>query len=682
MTEYGGSAESFAWWRGQLVPGARMVLWSDRDRSAPITDLVTAQGEPITDGFVRADDAGWYRFATVGEYQTIYGEILGGDGRLYRIDRADVGSRVFGVEADVQAVGGVARQAAEDAIEAVGKADAAHGLITEELGRVNQPEGLTRLNADGKVHAAHLPSHTEAFLTWGDYPTIGPDVWPTPVGFRGMGTHQQQGQAPENTVEGVRAYVDLHPLVPGQQVPVVWLNAVVANDGSTLIARGDPELAGDIPTLTKRIHPQDLTALTARTAQVSGHKWGAGWPNLSLPSLEDVFSEFAGRALFVLQVVRAGLVEGNLWRTVLNFGMEDSVLVCGDTDHLGITPGVERSRIMGLFEDTTATVGELEDLAAQGVDWVALNCSGVDPVNGVDQISAARAAGLKVMAYPLTRHYELDRCQQAGDQANPWGVEAIVTPDPVYCRWPKQDVSLFADLPGFGGYAPGHLGNGDGVDAPVRARPYLAGFEGTHAALHLTNDPTGSERPDQMMDPDGHIVFWEHYGWAYRSWYEQNQGQARLRVEVSYLFRQGPPTAWVCVGFGFSDDRPYRYQGTGTVVMDGPPGQNGWVLGARADGNLYLRRVTGGVLSSDDVASATTGGGGVVPGPWVQSRRVRVDLYPDRVEARLMNEFGSTVHRTLTYADSSAAHRGPYVSIGSRQSDLLILGAFVTAVRV
>lgn len=668
--EYGGSPETFAWWRGRIVPGARMVLWTSRERTQQVTDLETVDGQPITEGYVRADDEGHYRFRTVSVYQTLYGEVLGGDGRLYRLDRADLGARVFGAEAAVVAAQGTADTAQSTATAAQSAANTAYDLITGELSAVNGPEGLTRLNADGKVPAYLLPSHTESFLTWGDYPTVGPEVWPSPVGFRGMGTAEQQGQVPENTLEGIRAYLDLVPVIPGQQVPAVWLDAYALDDGSTAVLRLGS--GGSAPTLTQEIHPQDMNAVSVRTAKVSGSKWGPTWPDLPVPSLEDVLAEFRGRCLFVLRVHQPGFGISNLWRTVLTYGMEDSVLLCGDTGGgLGLTAGAQ---VMGLFE-TTATAQDFADLVAEGHEWVALNCAGVTPPNGTTQIQEARAAGLRVMAFPLTRHYEIDRCIAAGDAANPWGVDAYVTPDPQYCAFNKPEVTQWAVAPWKRSYAPGQLGNGDGVDAPVRHPVYGGNVFGTNLVKsHIVNDPDANET--KLLDPGGLWCFWEHQGWGYRPLYAENTTTRRLEVTIGYQFRRGAGTSWLAIGFGFNSDEPFQYQGTGTTVLDGPPGQNGWVLVARGDGNLYLRKVTNGAMGATDAASNNTGpGGSVTPGPASARQRVRVRLYPDRVECAILStpSSGGTVLRELIHPDTDLSHRGPYVAIGSRHAELAIL---------
>ena len=310
MAEYGGTPETFAWWRGRLVPGARMRLWTDRTMATQITDLFTPQGEQITDGYVSADDAGWYRFATGAVYQSIYGEMVGGDGRLYRLDRSDVGERVFGLESDVTAVRGVADQAAATATVAGQKADEALSTVHGELSGVNTPEGLLRLNSFGKVGAAYLPADSSAssFLTWADYPMPDAANWPSPVGHLGMAN-----VVPENTAEGVRAYLDIHPMIPDQQVPVVWLSVATTNQGAAVVIRSHQ---GKTFTTTRGWTTWDMGVGSIRQARVAGNRFHPGWPDLVVPTLDDILAEFAGRMLFVLEVAESPNTVSHVWQTV------------------------------------------------------------------------------------------------------------------------------------------------------------------------------------------------------------------------------------------------------------------------------------------------------------------------------------------------------------------------------
>lgn len=674
MSEYGGTAEAFAWWRGRVVPGARMRLFTDRAMTTPITDLFTPEGEQITDGFIRADDAGWYRFATGADYQSIFGEMVGGDGRLYRLDRADVGQRVFGLESSVIAVQATAEQAATVATRAGQKADEAHALVTGELAGVNTPEGLVRLNSFGKVGAAYLPADSSAsnFLTWADYPMPDAGNWPAPGGYLGMSS-----LIPENTAEGVRGFLDITPMIPDQQVPVVWLSVGTTNEGAAVVLRAS---GAQTATTTKPYTLWDMGPGTIRQARVSGRRFHPGWPDLAVPSLDDILSEFAGRMLFVLEVAESPNTASHVWQTVKNYGMEQSVIIA-DEFQLSWRWAQAGAITMGVVpQGTTITQTQITDLVGQGITWVGLHCAGVDPSNGATQFAQARAAGLRTAAYPLTRHYELDRLQEWGTQANPWGTDMYVTPDPLYCHWEKTRHKWRFWLPRWdtGTYAAGQFGNGPGRDAvdatgaPVRHRVYAYGSftpeMGGGGSLLVRNDPAATNSPAQRLDPGGLALFWEHQGWACPIQVGPGQMQD---ITTTVHYRRGSGGSWAAFAFGLSDDRPHQYQPTVTPHFTGPPGQHGWLLAVRGDGNMYLRQITNGQLDETDLASVTSGPGAITPGPGVAGvLQVRIRLTPSQVIADLMNQAGA-IQRTLTFADSSSAHRGPYLSFGSRHAELV-----------
>jgi len=655
-SEYAGTPESFAWFRGRTIPGAAIRVWTSRDRTTAVTQLVRPDdGYLWPGGIVQADARGWYRFATVHSHESLFVEAVGGDGTLYRIDRADVGARVATLEQGMGAIGADAASARADAETALTAATAARDVLEGELGRVNQPEGLVRLNDAGKVGYGQLPADSAAssFLTWGDYWTVDAEHSPQVAGFRGMGN-----VLPGNTLEGVRGYLDLHPFVAGVQVPVVWLDVFSTDETALVVIRHD---SFTTTTTTRPYTLQDMTIGQVRQARVDGERFHPRWPDLPVPTLEDVFAEFAGRCLFVLNFRTIGTIPHHLITTITTYGMQDSVIVGAFPGAIFTDYQAYGIRTMAVVPvGSTVTTAQLDTFQDLGLDWVALDASGLTPANGASQVAAARARGIKVLVYPLERHYELDRVGTWGVAGWPWGCDMYASPDPLYCSYGRRAKSrIFFGNDYSGTWQHGQLSNGlNGERFPnlsVDSVPEIGAFGGQH----LLNNPLGVADNSLNIDGERWAVF-ESPGWAVPVYAGAVQTiESRVRVLRSL------GGSWITIGFGFDSDRPFQYQGTGSTVLTGDPSLNGWIVVIRDDGNIYLRRVDGGVMEGADRASLTTGGGGItVP----DNMGFRIKLSATQVQVSVLTGAGAVV-KTLTHADNSPLHRGRYFAWGTRRSE-------------
>jgi glycerophosphoryl diester phosphodiesterase len=401
---------------------------------------------------------------------------------------------------------------------------------------------------------------------------------------------------PENTLEGFTLALAGH-------VPVLELDVYKLTDGSLGVMHDstvDRTTSG-----TGNVADLDEAGFTALTVDCSS--WFlASWADTHPPMLEDVFTAY-GKSVVYLVEGKNSTSPGAIAALAVAHGLRDYVVVqafnsgsCAEAHPYGV-------QSMFLTDVDNAAVN-----AAAGHSWVGGSTSVTDAY-----ITNAKAAGLKVAIYGVTRH----------DNRDTWyakGVDMVMSDDPCYLT--EEHIDLRAD------------GTGLYIADPYAEKTYW------HGQLADNSDRGQWSGDDYWGMPakvatsyDGCLQGWgSPVPWAVGSY----------SITFTIKFTTSPSSSWWASCFCCSpNDKSF--------TDSAKAGSNGYHILISAGGRLRVFRVDNGAAtqlgSNVDTGIIAEGG----------TATMRIDVTPTSITAT-RTDVGSP--NTLTVADAN--YRGGYFHFG------------------
>ncbi|MFJ5887506.1 glycerophosphodiester phosphodiesterase [Streptomyces californicus] len=333
----------------------------------------------------------------------------------------------------------VATEALQTATSASTLATTADGKATAALSAAENASSLATTAAakadtastDAAAAISAVQSRLGATVTVADLPAVVTDA------HRGGA-----GESPENSWDALRA--------ARAYCQVLDIDARLLADG-TLVSMHDATI--------DRVTNKSGTALTLTAAQLAAARidpstwFAAGYPDLPIPTVEDILNELGGRYVLTIEAKDAASVP-TLAAMIKARRLEQSVLINTNTPSVataikdaGCLSHLWRSAAQ-MATDVPATI------KATGADLLDLDINGTDA-----QITAAiaQAYPLGVWAHTLTRRVQRTR-------ALALGMRGIITDYPAYVSGavPRRTASTFSS----GTWGPGYVPSG-------AARPVL-----------------------------------------------------------------------------------------------------------------------------------------------------------------------------------------------------------------
>jgi glycerophosphoryl diester phosphodiesterase len=426
---------------------------------------------------------------------------------------------------------------------------------------------------------------------------------PSPV----LVAHRSAGMlSPENTREAGRIAAALGPDI----VPDVGDFRSTADGG--VVAMHDLSMTRTT-SLTGDLTDYTLAALRRSTFVDSSSWFGGGWPDLMIPTAEEIAADHLGDRVISIETKDQNATDR--WVALLEqTGAGPSVLVTANTTEWA-AEFVPSGAVAAPYQ--TAAQINAGNMAVYGASLLAAGISDVQVQHGssLAKIAELQAQGIDVWVYNIFRHVEFDTY-------NGLGIRGFILDDPLYTsrqtvRYRRTAVSWTKS----GTFGHGHLSATTAVDAN---RGFFTGTAGAYRWSQTLN---------------GHVLIGELCPLVTPTNYT-------LTVPITFDTLPSDMTRWAGVVFGQATDDAYVDGGAASY-------RDAYSVILRANGDAQLYKVTDGVSAQIGSTSAMpdlTAGASVT---------LTVDVDPTTGITVTRSDGGAAI----TSADT--AWRGPYVFLGN-----------------
>lgn len=453
------------------------------------------------------------------------------------------------------------------------------------------------------------------FLTLSDLPDA------TVTGEPRLSLHRGgMNVAPENTLQALDSMVSLG-------VQLVEIDVWGTVDGTLVVIHDSrTDRTTDIDTSSDNLNALSVGGITVdpHKSLKTGVKSDQGWAKESLPTLDKMFREFAGKICFVVEL-KNNKSKDIVSEVVFRHGMENSVIIhtqgLGNMGRLGpaITQGLETMIAPGQVLDTTTA----QSIANYGIEWVSLGGSNAS----TSSVAEALAQGLKVsLALPNMRWDYENRLQVHANAGNV--IHEVLTDEPLYLRGTQHVVDH--DPWGSGTFYHGHHGRNSGSGAERKGYFYSINSGWRFAFPENYNPNSGAAGEDQLL-----------MGWAC----PLRDESFRMVFGMNVLEASSFPR--IIVPICHSTDKPWNEWDSGTDV-------NGYMLYANGNGDLRIYRHDGASLTRLGTASTS----GFTVGSYVY---FEVEVTPTQIKWSRTN--GSVASVVV----NDSIYRGKYLWLGTRE---------------